>query len=84
MSIIDSHYECAYLADRIGVETWQLLYIMVLQEGIALLKAAGKDTLLEMQGLKDPEPEKPAVNRETTMEATAKVRSPLLTVSDYQ
>lgn len=38
-----------------------------------MLKAAGKDTLLEMQGLKEPEADKPAVNRESTMEVTAKV-----------
>lgn len=31
-----------------------------------------------MQGLKDAEADKPAVNRETTMEATAKVDSAIL------
>lgn len=46
--------------------------VCLFQEGIALLKAAGKDTLLEMQGLKGPD-DKPAVNRESTMEITAKV-----------
>ncbi|WAR15196.1 hypothetical protein MAR_005301 [Mya arenaria] len=40
------------------------------KEGIALLKASGKDTLLEMQGLKDGE--KPPVKKAGTMEATAK------------
>ncbi|KAL4221692.1 hypothetical protein ACF0H5_019947 [Mactra antiquata] len=48
------------------------------KEGIAMLKAAGKDTLLEMQGLKDPEEDKPAVNRATTMESTAKEGQSLL------
>jgi len=40
-----------------------------------LLKAAGKDTLLEMQGLKEAEADKPAVNKESTMEVTAKVQT---------
>ena len=47
----------------------------VFQEGIDYLKAAGKDTLLEMQGLKDSEEStsKASVPRDSTMEATAKV-----------
>ncbi|XP_053379556.1 uncharacterized protein LOC123527889 [Mercenaria mercenaria] len=48
------------------------------KEGIAMLKAAGKDTLLEMQGLKEPENDKPTVNRETTMQVTAKEGQSLL------
>lgn len=52
------------------------------KEGIALLQAAGKDTLLEMQGLKPPADDKPddkpGVTRDTTMEATAKEGQSLL------
>ena len=49
------------------------LFFVFEQEGIALLKAAGKDTLLEMQGLKEPEADKPSINRDSTMQVTAKV-----------
>ena len=40
------------------------------------LKSAGKDTLLAMQGLVEPEkPEKPSVPKDNTMVATAKVQT---------
>lgn len=44
------------------------------KEGIDYLKSAGKDTLLEMQGLKEPEASssKTSVARDSTMQATAK------------
>lgn len=51
------------------------LFLRLLQEGIQYLKDSGEDTLLEMQGLKTKEatPAKPAVPRDGTMVATAKV-----------
>lgn len=48
--------------------------VFVFQEGIEYLESSGKDKLLEMQGLKDPAPEKPSVQRDGTMAVTAKVR----------
>ena len=49
--------------------------IVYLQEGIDYLKSQGKDTLLEMQGLAEPEASgsKPSLPHVGTMEATAKV-----------
>lgn len=47
------------------------------QEGIGYLESSGKETLLVMSGLKDPEPEPPAkktkLAKGTTMVGTAKV-----------
>lgn len=52
------------------------------KEGIDYLKSQGKDTLLEMQGLTEPQPEasssKTSVPRDSTMEATAKEAEAIL------
>ncbi|XP_060075305.1 uncharacterized protein LOC132554991 [Ylistrum balloti] len=48
------------------------------KEGIGYLEAAGKDKLLEMQGLKDSKADKPNVARDGTMVATAKEADALL------
>ncbi|OWF55368.1 uncharacterized protein LOC110460778 [Mizuhopecten yessoensis] len=48
------------------------------KEGIGFLEAAGKDKLLEMQGLKDPKADKPALARDGTMIVTAKEADALL------
>ncbi|XP_069112536.1 uncharacterized protein [Argopecten irradians] len=48
------------------------------KEGIEYLESAGKDRLLERQGLKESKPDKPTVARDGTMMVTAKEANALL------
>lgn len=50
-----------------------ILCFFFLQEGIDYLESEGKTKLLEMQGLKDPEPAQNSLKRDGTMAVTAKV-----------
>ena len=57
----------------VGIQYCYLHVVFVLKEGIQYLEESGHAKLLELQGLKDATPEKPAFNKDSTMVATAKV-----------
>lgn len=52
-----------------------IILCFFLQEGIDYLESEGKTKLLEMQGLKDPEPAQNSLKRDGTMAVTAKVNN---------